>query len=83
MMGYAVRDRVEVKARLRDGTLTGKIWQVWLTELVPMKADALDQVWVATFTRNSHATLLTESQIMRKISSNFEGYNKQLQQEKG
>ena len=71
---YTVGDKVEVRARLRDGTLCEKIWKVWLIELIPRKEYPNDPLWAVKFTRNSHSTLIKESMIEGKISSGFEGY---------
>jgi len=86
-MGYSVGDKVELKPKgktrvLVNGVLTAQTWKVWLTEIVPMRDELPshvwpnvgDQVWAAKFTRASHSTLIQESWITRKISSNFKGF---------
>ena len=78
-MGYLVGDKVEVKPKgmtrkMVNGVLVERIWEVWLMEIIPMIPNATDQLWVAKFTRVSHAVLIQESWFVRKISSNFEGF---------
>ena len=86
-MGYSVGDKVEVKPtgkarEMVNGVLTTPTWELWLTEIVSMRSDMRfyvfpktgDQVWAAKFTRASHSTLIQESWITRKISSNFKGF---------
>lgn len=81
-MNYSIGDKVEVKPKgctrkEKDGSLIERVWQLWLIEKLPMKSDMLDQIWAAKFTRVSHSTLIQESWITRKISSNFKDFNLQ------
>ena len=78
-MGYSVGDRVEVKPKGKtrvvvNGVLVERTWKLWLLEIIPMEPGAIDQLWRAKFTRVSHSTLISERWIVRKISSNFEGF---------
>lgn len=76
MMGYAVGDRVEFK------TYNGRKYLVYLLAIVPTESHESDVMWEAKRQRHSHLGLIGERDITRKISSTFEGYNKQLQKEK-
>ena len=95
LMGYSVGDRVEVKPKgktrkMVNGVLTPQTWTVWLMEIVSMKPHMYnmvwpkegDHVWKVKFTRVSHSSLIQESWIVKKISSNFKGFksNKSVQQ---
>ena len=73
---YMVGDKVEVRARLRDGTPSERIWKVWLTKLCVRHEHYTveDPVWEVMFSRVGHNILIRESMIEGKISSNFEGY---------
>jgi len=94
-MGYSVGDKVELKPKgktrvLVNGVLTAQTWEVWLTEIIPMRDELLyhvwpkegDQVWAAKFTRASHSTLIQESWITKKISSNFKGFKRKTREGK-
>lgn len=78
-MGYSVGDKVE----WRDCN-TGKIYECYLMALCPKipphKRHALPKgsmdipAWEVRRTRVSHLGLISESEIICKISSNFEGF---------
>lgn len=69
---YTVGDRVEI--RVQNFPL--KLWKVWLMKLLTKHDRYTNEnpLWEVRLTRNSHPILILESRIIRKISSNFEGY---------
>jgi len=83
-MGYSVGDKVEVKAPIRkmiNGVLSEYMWQLWLIKIVPrnnklkfFRENPNAIFWESKFTRASHHTVIEESWITKKISSNFEGF---------
>jgi len=76
-MGYSVGDKVEVNPRqIIKGILVERVYEMWLVEILSMKPNSPVQLWTAKFTRSSHPTLIQESWITRKISSNFKGYER-------
>ncbi|GAG80705.1 unnamed protein product [marine sediment metagenome] len=78
-MGYSVGDKVEWK-----DFSTGKSYTCYLMAICPQvpphKRYTLPNqgdkhpVWEVRRTRKSHLGLISESEIIRKISSNFEGF---------
>ena len=67
-MGYAVGDRIEFKSYNDRKSL------VYLLAIVPTESYESGVMWEVKRQRHGHLGLISERDIIRKISSGFEGY---------
>ena len=71
-MGYSMGDKV----KFRNYAGKPNFYGVYLVRIATSKKHHLknDVIWEVRRTRISHPGLISESDIIRKISSNFEGF---------